>query len=239
MAKMRKYLQTIAGLTPLIILILYIYLSHTVPGFAYVEWVLLAIGLIVGIAAYLNTVKIMRNVASGNDLPLILADFPIYETTEDEYRQTRQKMEAFILSVEAGQSVQIALSADELNCLSTKGKTPSRSAWSLPEYYGIRDGKVYGDAITVVPFVSCSGYWSFGSEIEFVRGDEGFSEIGHLIERNGKPRSPKKSPQRFSTRLFTAILCLDQTPQWSNSARTVLTQLQAIEVIDEQLILRA
>ena len=238
---MKKYLQAVSGLTPLIILILCIYLSNTVPGFAYVEWVLLAIVLIFGIAAYLNTSRIMRNVRAGYDLPSILVDFPIYETSDDEYRQTRRKVEAFILAVEAGQPSQVELSADELNCLSTKGKTPSRTefSFSLPEHYKIHEGKVYSSAITLVPFLSYSGYWTFKSEIEFVRGDERFLIIGHLVERNGKVRSAKKRPVVFETHLFTDLLCLDSTTEWFNSSEVVLNRLQSVDVIEDQLILKA
>jgi hypothetical protein len=238
---MKKYLQAVSGLTPLIILILFIYLSNTVPGFVYIEWTLLAIVLIFGIAAYLNTSRVMRNVNAGYDLPSILVDFPIYETSDDEYRQTRRKMEAFILAVEAGQPSQVELSADELNCLSTKGKTPNRVgfSFSLPEYYRIYDGKVYSSAIALVPWLSYSGYWTFKSEIEFVRRDARFSVIGHLVERNGKARSAKKRPVVFETQLFTYLLCLDSTTEWFKSAELVLNRLQSIEVIENQLILKA
>jgi hypothetical protein len=236
---MQKYLQIARGFSPILFIVLYIYLSNKIPGFDYFELGVLAVLLIVGVAAYYNTVRILRNVAAGVDLPKVLADFPIHSSSEETYRQIRQKMETFILAVEAGESVQVQLSADELNCLSTKGKTLDRSAWSLPEYYEIKDGQVYASDITIAPFISRSGYYSFKSRIEIERRDKRFCEIGKVIERNGKSVSPKKRPWTFETKLLGSILVLDKTKDWNESAGLVLSRLQSVEIIDYQLILRS
>jgi hypothetical protein len=236
---MQQYLRVAQRFYPVLLLILYIYLSNKVPGFGYFELGVFAILLVIGIAAYLNTARIVRNVAAGVDLPRVLADFPIHNSSEESYRQIRQKMETFILAVEAGESAQIQLSNNELNCLSTKGNTPDRSAWSLPEYYEIKDGQVYACDISVAPFISRSGYYSFKSRIEIERRDEHFCEVGHVIERNGKSVSAQKRPLTFTTHLLGTILMLDKTKEWSESYRLVLCKLQSIEVIDSQIVLRS
>jgi hypothetical protein len=236
---MQRYLRVAQGFYPILLLILYIYLSSKIPGFKYFEMGILAILLVVGIAAYFNTTRILRNVSAGVNLPKVLADFPIYDSSAEVYRQIRQKMETFILVVEAGELAEIQLSADELNCLSTKGKTPERSAWSLPEYYEVKDGQIYASDISVAPFISRSGYYSFKSRIEIERRDGHFCEVGKVIERNGKSVSPQKRPLTFATQLLGTILMLDKTKEWNESYRLLLGKLQSIEVINNQVVLRA
>jgi hypothetical protein len=244
---MLKYLQYSLSFLPLIFIVGFIYLSYTVPAFKYVELALMAAGIGYIGYAYFNTKRLIKNIEQGKNLPKVFTDFPIYETSESEYRLTRQKVECFILSVEAGQAAEVELSADEINCLRVKGQTPGKSGtssdWTLPEYYEIYNGKVFEYSIAFAPFISLSGFWSFVYEIEFLKQDEQFFETRKMIRQDGKELSSKRQSsiikRPLSGKFTSTILRLDKTLEWSDSMKLVISKLQNIEVVEDRLILRA
>jgi hypothetical protein len=244
---MLKYLQYSLSFLPLIFIVGFIYLSYTVPAFKYVELALIAGGIGYIGYAYFNTKRLTKNIEQGQNLPKVFTDFPIYETSKSEYRLTRQKVECFILSVEAGQAAEVELNANEINCLRVKGQTPVKSGTSsnlsLPEYYEIRNGKIFEYSIAFAPFISLSGFWSFLYEIDFSRQDEQFFETRKMIRQDGK-ELPSKNQSSIIKRLLNGkfipiILRLDKTLEWSDSMNLVISKLQNIEVVEDRLILRA
>lgn len=244
---MLKYLQDSLSFLALIIIAIFFYLSYTVPAFKYLEYALLAAGIGYVAYSYFTFQKLLKNINEGGNLPKIFADFPIYETSESEYRLIRQKMENFILSVEDDQPAEVELTADEINCLRTKGKTPTKlgdlSNLRLPEYYKICNGKISEYSITLAPFVSLSGFWSFVHEIKFFKEDEKLFEAQKMIEKDGKelPDNDNSITDKryLGGKLLTTILRLDKTMDWADSMKLVISKLQNIEVIEDKLILRA
>ena len=138
------------------------------PEFKYVSWAIIAVGFGCWIAAYLNTQKVFKNVVEGR-FPKVLAEFPVQEASEADYRDARAKMENFIFAVKADQTTEVELTATDINSLYTKGKTSEKSKLILFEYYEINNGRLYEYSIRPVPLVSLSGFWHGTSELSFVR----------------------------------------------------------------------
>jgi hypothetical protein len=244
---MLKYLQFSLSFLPLILIAVFFYLAETVPVFKYLEYALLAAGIGYVTYSYFTFQKLLKNINEEGNLPKIFADFPIYETSESEYRLIRQKMENFIVSVENDQPAEVELTAGEINCLRTKGNTPTKSgdlpSLRLPEYYKICNGKIYEYSITLAPFVSLSGFWSFAYEIKFFKEDEKLFEAQKMIEKDGRELPDDDNSIRdkryLGGKLLTTILRLDKTMEWADSMKLVISKLQNIEVIEDKLVLRS
>lgn len=241
----QKYLDVFLTFLPLILLVLFIYLSNTVPAFAYVEWALVISGIGYMVFIYFNSQRLSKNLTDRHNLPKIYTNFPVYETSEEEYRLIRKKMETFILSVEADRSAQVELNSNEINSLYKKGKNISDSEtkfiFSLPNFYEIRDGKIYKYSIGFFPF-SWTGFLSNIHEIEFLEQNGNYFTTQKIIEHNGKKISPKKQSlvsQPLGGDLIDTLLRLDKTMEWSDSMKLVISKIRHIEISQDKLILRA
>jgi hypothetical protein len=245
--KMLKYLRYSLNFIPYIPLILFLYLSFTVPEFKYVELALMGAGVVYIAYAYFNTRKLFKNFETGHNLPKVLVDFPVYETSESEYRLIRQKVEQFVLAVEASTHIEVSLTADDLNCLRTKGESPnkigSNSIMSLPSFYEIQDGRIYKHSLKIAPFVSSSGFQRFVFEINFEKEDGKFIEIHRMIKKNEKEIEIEKQlsikNEFVCHQLLDIILYLDKTLAWKDSMKLVIGKLQEVEVQENKLVLRA
>jgi hypothetical protein len=238
---MLKYFQLALSFLPFIILIIFAYLM-SMPEFRYVSWAIIAVGFGCWIATYLNTQKIFKNVAEGR-FPRVLAEFPVQEASETDYHNARAKMEKFIFALKADQTAEVELSATDINNLYTKGKTSDKSRFILFEYYEINNSRLYEYSIRPAPLVSWSGFWHGTSELSFVRENGRFGEMEKRIKDNGRPIPPERQSSFYLRRppwskLLPAILSLDKTLDWTDLMELVVGKLQAIQVIDDRLILR-
>jgi hypothetical protein len=239
---MPKFLQPYLGFLPFIPFFVLAYLMCTVPGFEYVAWAIIALAIGYWVVASFNTRKIFKNISEGR-FPQLLAEFPVQATSEAEYCAARQKMEDFILSVEADQIAEVELTTAEVNHLYTKGKTPDKSKVILLEYYEINGGKIYEYSIRPAPFISWSGFWHWTHELSFLRQDDRIGEAEKRIEDNGK-RIPQERQTAFHQRqspwckLLPAMFRLDKTLEWADRMELVLSKLQSIEVLNDQLLMR-
>lgn len=244
---MLKYLRYSLNFIPYVPLILFLYLSFTVPEFKYVELALMGAGVVYIAYSYFNIRKLFKNFETGHNLPKVLVDFPVYETSESEYRLVRQKVEQFVLAVEAANHAEVSLTADDLNCLRTKGESPDKigsdSIMSLPSYYEIQDGRIYKHSLKIAPFVSSSGFRRFVFEVDFEKEDGRFIEIHRIIKKNGKEVEVEKQlatkNRSICYQLLDIVLYLDKTLAWKDSMKLVLGKLQEIEVQENKLVLRA
>ena len=190
--------------------------------------------------------KVLADAVNGHNLSAALINFSIYETSYEEYGVVRRKVEAFVIALENGQDdVGLALEPNEINCLRTKGKTPTKSsneALRMPEYYEIREGELYEYEAMFFPF-SASGYDISHRKINFSVIDGSFLELKTLVQQNSKTvpleRQVTTASPILKSKLLNCIFCLDKTLDWQESMALVIGKLKQIEVINGKLTLRA
>ena len=239
-----KYLQRSLVFAPIALPILLWFLSRKFPFVLYIELAIIAIGIAWFIYQYFKITKLFRTISEGSYLPSAVEDFPICETSEAEYRTTRKKMETFILAIERGERIQVKLTAAEINSLATKGITPSRTEFAdklrLPGYYSIVGSQMFVSSITFAPFVSKTGIKTFVHTISLSKEDGKLIETQRLVKENEKSISTKHPGINLSGSTFlSTVLQLDKTLEWVDSMQTVIEKLESIEVLENEVTLRA
>ena len=238
---MRRYLQYAIGFSPFIALVALLILSSIYPPLQYVEYALIIAGIIWLVLMYRRTVKTLNNLQTGHNLPKPLEEHPIYVTNEDEYRLVRLRVEAFVEAVENSQASTLELTADNINCLRNRGITPIKSGnkgLSMPEYYEIRDGKIYQYWLAFFPF-SRNVFLSIVRGISFIEKDGQLLESQCTISENGKNRRSEQSNvyTLAKSKLLDCILRQDKTLAWSEAMTRVISQLEEIEIQSDRLLL--
>lgn len=238
---MQKYLQYAIAFSPLIGVVAFLILSSIYPPLKYVEYAVIVAGIVWLALAYRRLTKTVANIQAGRNLPAALAEHPIYETSEDEYCTVRQRVEHFVELIENNQASVLELTAGDINCLRNRGITPVKSGsdgFAMPEYYEIRDCKIYQYSLAFFPF-SLRFFLSFIHEISFIEKEGRLSEARRTISENGKVRQSEQ-PIVYSlakSQLLDCILRQDKTLAWSEAMTKVIHQLEQIEVQNDRLLL--
>jgi hypothetical protein len=208
------------------------------------EWVLPIIFFTVSIFSILIRPLLIAN----KPVPQAVIDFPIYESAEGDYISIREKVKQFIDNILEGKSGQLSLTANDLNCLSTRGVTPRKGQSLFPDYYEIKDNVLYSRKLCYPSASSIDGYevsnWvhSFFWVEEFlfeknvlIHYSEKFLNNGHTP--SGEDSDTSTKPFKRS-RLFKWFTNFDgkSDPKRTNQ----LTQsIKSIEIKDDKLVLNA
>jgi hypothetical protein len=92
-------------------------------------WIVLIILVVISIADVLLRKKFILS----RKIPQDVIDFPVYESAEGDYISVREKVKQFIDNTLEGKCGQLSLTANDLNCLSTRGVTPRKGEPLFPD----------------------------------------------------------------------------------------------------------
>ncbi|MDG3494553.1 MULTISPECIES: hypothetical protein [Pseudanabaena] len=102
-------------------------------------------------------------------MPQAVVDFPIYETTPEEFASLKQKFEEFLQSgLENGRS-ELILTVEQLNCIICRGITQVKVGGGTrpgPIYYEIDNQQLIERSLSY-PNLGCGGYQISTRIIEF------------------------------------------------------------------------
>jgi hypothetical protein len=206
------------------------------------EWVLPIIFFTVTISYIL----IRPSMISNKPIPQAVIDFPSYESAEGDYASVRERVKQFIDNTLENCNGELSLTAEDLNCLSTRGVTPRKGQSLFPEYYEIKDNTLYSRKLCYPDISSKDGYEVSNWVHSFFWVEEFLFEKNVLIHYSEKflenGRTPSGEDSDTSTkpfkrsRLFKWFINFDgkSDPKRTNQ----LTQrIKSIEVKDNKLIL--
>ncbi|WP_103666931.1 hypothetical protein [Pseudanabaena sp. BC1403] len=196
------------------------------PWFNYSVIVILYVSIVLSFG-YIRS----RFILNGK-MPQAVVDFPIYETTPEEFNSLRQKFDEFFRDgIENGRS-EISFTVKQLSCIICGGITPVKGSGGTrpgPVYYEIDNHKLIERRLSY-PYSGCGGYQISTSIIEFAgnmccielmpKDDDSFPSISRL--------------DRFSP---FAILC-----NGCNGDRKKIEQfakkITLVEIVDDKIVMR-
>ena len=164
---------------------------------------------------------------SSSDIPQAVVDFPIYETTPEEFNSLRQKFDEFFQDgIEGGKS-ELSLTVEQLSCIDCLGVTKVKGDGGTrpnPSYYEIDNQKLiertlsyrlgsrnYKISTKIIEFAGnmCC--------IESVPNDDSFPSISRL--------------NRFSP---FAILCNGDSKKIEEFAK----KITLVEIVEDKIVMR-
>lgn len=189
--------------------------------------------------------RLYRAVEAGNT-PQLLLEHPICETSKDEYRLVRERMENFVISVEQGKDAEVCLTTQEVNCLKVRGVTPARigtDAMKPPSYFCLVGDEVQESNITFFPF-SKGGFRRETYSIKFMKDENATpSHIRVITSADGKVNQSLDHENVLmplnQSELIGSILRMDKTLAWAESMAIVIERLTEVKVEDNKLVLKA
>jgi hypothetical protein len=174
-----------------------------------------------------------RSLIVNSKMPQAVVDFPVYETTEEEYNSLKQEIELFVLDALENRRSELSLNTKQLNCISTRGTTPLKGTAMFPEYYEIDNNKLIENGLSYPSTHSFSGYLITVRVIEFA----GTMYCSKLTSINGCPPSSDDSETLVSHikdfRLFR-YFCDFNRDRMDELAK----KLTIVEIVDDKLIMR-
>lgn len=245
MKKSSKYLNLLALIAWFFFFFSILYFASKFSIFSYV----ISLAFLVIFGNLFHTAwkgnRLYRAVEAGNT-PQLLLEHPICETSKDEYRLVRERMENFVISVEQGKDAEVCLTTQEINCLKVRGVTPAQTgsgAMNPASYFRLVGDEIQEFNITFFPF-SKGGFRRETYSIEFTKDENTkFSQTRVITSTDGKSRKlvedEKKSQPLNQSDLIDTILRMDKTLAWSESMAVVIERLTEVKVEDNKLILKA
>lgn len=169
-----------------------------------------------------------------SQIPQAVIDFPVYESTEEEFNSLRQEIEPFFLDSLENRRSELILTAKQLNCISTRGILPIKGKKIVfPTYYEIENGRLIEKQLSYPSRDSITGYTITIWTTEFA-GTMCYSE---LISVNDLP----PSSDNFETRVFPfeKSELLISLCDFDGKKRIQLAKnLTIVEIQDDKLVLR-
>jgi len=195
------------------------------------------IALIIVSAGWLIYSYVRSLMIRNSPVPQAVLDFPVYETTEEEYNAFKTEVEPFLHAALEGRRYELSLTTKQLNCLSARGVTPIKGETSwFPSYYEIDENKLVEKGMTYPCIDSFAGYLITIRVTEFA-GAMCFTE---LIAVNGSPPPSDSSGTVIShignLSILGSIFALSGLN--SKGIELLAKKITIVEIVDDRLILK-
>ncbi len=220
-----------------------LYLSSKFPIINYLFLLVFPIGFGYLYFTQWKSGRLLKAISEG-DLPQLLADHPVCETSKDEYRLVRERIEEFVSSVEQGEVAEVSLTTQEINCLQVRGVTPKKTdITNIPKYFNVIGDEIQEFSIMFFPFFK-GGFRREAYSIKFVKNESANpAQIRAATSIDGKVRQPSEyenvATPLSQSELIDSILRMDKTLAWAESMAVVIERLTEVKVEDSKLILKA
>ncbi|MFN5263719.1 MAG: hypothetical protein ACK5AW_15425 [Pseudanabaena sp.] len=162
-------------------------------------------------------------------MPQAVVDFPIYETTPEEFNSLRQKFDEFFQDgIENGRS-EISLTVEQLSCIDCHGITKVKGDSGTrpsPSYYEIDNQKLIERTLSY-PHSGCEGYEISTKIIEFA---------GNMCSIESLPNDDDSFPSISRIDRFSpfAILCNGDSKKIEQFAK----KITLVEIVDDKVVMR-
>lgn len=242
MKNLPPYLTSLLSLLPSILFFGgALYLSSKFPIINYLFLLVFPIGFGYLYFTQWKSGRLLKAISEG-DLPQLLADHPVCETSKDEYRLVRERIEEFVSSVEQGEVAEVSLTTQEINCLQVRGVTPKKTdITNIPKYFNVIGDEIQEFSIMFFPFFK-GGFQRETYSIRFTKNESNHLDQTRVMTSvNGKVVSqPSGGNISISqSELIDSILRMDKTLAWAESMAVVIERLTEVKVEDSKLILKA
>jgi hypothetical protein len=187
------------------------------------------------LSAAVNAIK------TGTNMPRFYEEHPIYNPDPNHYKNLIKKVRDFTQSIQEGKLALIKLSADDINTLRLRGKTPCKAgSFGLPEYYEIIEDKVVIKSLIFYPF-SLEVFLPFLNEIRFILKEGEIQEVNDITCPDVGLKKSKSitsfSPLSKSTLLERILMSNEDLFSNESNISSIVNSINYVDVVSDQLIL--
>lgn len=204
------------------------------------------------LASYLLYVhKVTEDIKSGKSTPKVLIEFPIHETSPQDYLLTKKKIEDFSIAALDNQTTTLTLNAYDLNNIYTKGINLNKYIPGNFFYYEIKDNIIVESILEWPSLVFLAVCSTEKRTISFNVEDNIVLETSKIIEIDGRQINNKNynitAPLVYSkiiSYIFGGIKSPSDAPGFSSDAaeyqRTLrlMGKIKSIEIENNHLIIK-
>jgi hypothetical protein len=171
--------------------------------------------------------------------------FPVYESSQQEYLEVRKKIEVFTSMILNLQEAELTLTGNDLNSLRVvRGEIDGKSKTinKTPEFYEVSNDGVLEKRF-LAPFPTRYGFLDRTMLIYYQRKDDIWIERRQIIENYGKTLDQLKQPSgqfylNQSLVLFL-ILTANRSPEERNKFIGLVSKIQEISISNGILSIKA
>lgn len=200
-------------------------------------------------ANFLYVRKVTEDIKSGKNIPKVLVEFPIHETSTQDYLATKKKIEDFFLATLNNQVTNLTLNADDLNNIYTKGINLNKYIPGKFLYYEIKDNTIVESKLEWPSPDFLTVCYTEKRTITFHLKDNIVLETSKLIEVDNRQIKDETitAPLVYSkiiSYIFGGIKSPSDAPEFSSDAaeyqRTLrlMGKIKSIEIEDNLLIIK-